>query len=237
MTTARARPPGSGDAQARVRHRRSAALTALVLLVVAVVGAVVDRGDRVPARSADGRFRPARGAARVARGGAPRRRPLDEPRDRRPPDRRCAGGDRRRRSARRHRRGRCAGAGAARAAFTVTVELPTAVPPHKAVVFWNPKSGGGKAEQANLASEARKRGIEPVELQLGDDLAELVHRAVADGADPSPPRAGTARRRSSPPRRPSTACRTPVSPRARATTSRSISASTETTSSAPSTHS
>ncbi len=72
---------------------------------------------------------------------------------------------------------------AARAAFTIRAELPKAPPPQKAVVFWNPKSGGGKAEKAKLADEARKRGIEPIELQLGDDLTELVHRAVADGAD------------------------------------------------------
>ena len=170
MTTARARPPGSGDAQARVRHRRSAALTALVLLVVAVVGAVSIAATAFPhgllmvafvllaaPLAWHGVVR--RGAARwtslaiaalliagalaviVAAG------PLG---------------------------GIAVVAALAlalpRAAFTVTVELPTAVPPHKAVVFWNPKSGGGKAEQANLASEARKRGIEPVELQLGDDL-------------------------------------------------------------------
>ncbi len=73
--------------------------------------------------------------------------------------------------------------GAARRAFTVRAELPPAPAPKHAVVFWNPKSGGGKAEQANLADEARERGIEPIELQLGDDLAELVHRAVAGGAD------------------------------------------------------
>jgi diacylglycerol kinase family enzyme len=72
---------------------------------------------------------------------------------------------------------------AARAAFTVRAELPAAQPPKRAVVFWNPKSGGGKAEKAHLADEARKRGIEPIELQRGDDLAELVNKAVADGAD------------------------------------------------------
>ncbi len=72
---------------------------------------------------------------------------------------------------------------AARAAFTSRAHLPRAPRPTKAVVFWNPKSGGGKATKANLADEARKRGIEAVELHLGDDLHALVDAAVAGGAD------------------------------------------------------
>jgi diacylglycerol kinase family enzyme len=51
------------------------------------------------------------------------------------------------------------------------------------VLFYNPKSGGGKAERFGLAGEARDRGIEPIELTRGADLAELVRDAVADGAD------------------------------------------------------
>ncbi|HEY4277077.1 MAG TPA: diacylglycerol kinase family protein [Conexibacter sp.] len=70
-----------------------------------------------------------------------------------------------------------------RAAFAVHADLPTAPRPQRPVVFWNPKSGGGKATKANLAEEARKRGIEPIELQRDDDLGELVRRAVAGGAD------------------------------------------------------
>lgn len=50
------------------------------------------------------------------------------------------------------------------------------------VLFVNPRSGGGKAERAGLASEARERGIEAVVLQAGDSLAALVDRAVAEGA-------------------------------------------------------
>ena len=65
---------------------------------------------------------------------------------------------------------------AARAAFTARVELPAAPRPKHAVVFWNPKAGGGKAEKAHLDEEARRRGIEPVKLALGDDLAALVAR-------------------------------------------------------------
>ena len=50
-------------------------------------------------------------------------------------------------------------------------------------MFYNPKSGGGKAERFEVAREARARGVEPVELHLGDDLATLVRDAVAGGAD------------------------------------------------------
>jgi diacylglycerol kinase family enzyme len=50
-------------------------------------------------------------------------------------------------------------------------------------VVWNPKSGDGKALSNNLDQEARKRGIEPIELKKGDDLVALVQAAVARGAD------------------------------------------------------
>jgi diacylglycerol kinase family enzyme len=72
---------------------------------------------------------------------------------------------------------------AARRAFTAHAELPDAAPPKRAVLFYNPKSGGGKAERFQVAREARARGVEPVELHLGDDLATLVHEAIARGAD------------------------------------------------------
>jgi diacylglycerol kinase family enzyme len=55
--------------------------------------------------------------------------------------------------------------------------------PKRAVVLINPKSGGGKAERFNLPEEARKRGVEPVLLEPGDDLLELAERAVRDGAE------------------------------------------------------
>jgi diacylglycerol kinase family enzyme len=51
------------------------------------------------------------------------------------------------------------------------------------VLFVNPRSGGGKAEQAGLAGRARELGIEAVVLRPGDDLGELVADAVARGAD------------------------------------------------------
>jgi diacylglycerol kinase family enzyme len=72
----------------------------------------------------------------------------------------------------------CAGA-----AFRAHVALPAAEPPSRAVLFFNPKSGGGKAERFNLATEARARGIEPIELKRGDDLVALVSAAIENGAD------------------------------------------------------
>jgi diacylglycerol kinase family enzyme len=72
---------------------------------------------------------------------------------------------------------------AARAAFVVHVSLPDARAPKRAVLFYTPKSGGGKAERFHVADEARARHIEPVGLARGDDLESLVRDAVARGAD------------------------------------------------------
>jgi diacylglycerol kinase family enzyme len=72
---------------------------------------------------------------------------------------------------------------AGRAAFRIHVPLPSVEPPKRAVVVWNPKSGGGKALAAHLDEEARARGIEPIELRPGDDLLQLVRDAVERGAD------------------------------------------------------
>src|SRR6202035_2602086 len=38
-------------------------------------------------------------------------------------------------------------------------------------------------ERFHVADEARKRGVEAVEMHLGDDLATLVHDAIENGAD------------------------------------------------------
>ncbi len=70
-----------------------------------------------------------------------------------------------------------------RTAFGARAHLPPAPAPRRAVLFFNPRSGGGKAERFSLAEEARVRGIEPIELGPGDDLKRLVRDAVADGAD------------------------------------------------------
>ena len=71
----------------------------------------------------------------------------------------------------------------ARAAFGVRTQLPQAPAPQRPVLFFNPKSGGGKAERFSLADEARARGIEPIELGPPWDLEQLVRDAVAGGAD------------------------------------------------------
>jgi diacylglycerol kinase family enzyme len=72
---------------------------------------------------------------------------------------------------------------AARATLAVHVALPSASAPRQPVLFFNPRSGGGKAERFSLAAEARSRGIEPIELKSGDDLETLVRGAVDRGAD------------------------------------------------------
>jgi hypothetical protein len=46
---------------------------------------------------------------------------------------------------------------AARTVFTVHVRLPAASAPKRAVLFYNPKSGGGKAERFQVARVARAR--------------------------------------------------------------------------------
>ncbi len=71
----------------------------------------------------------------------------------------------------------------ARAAFDVRVRLPPRPAPRRPVLFFNPKSGGGKAQRFSLAAAARARGIEPIELEPGRDLERLVRDAVAGGAD------------------------------------------------------
>ena len=72
---------------------------------------------------------------------------------------------------------------AARATLAVHVDLPGASAPRQPVLFFNPRSGGGKAERFALADEARARGIEPIELKPGEDLETLVRGAVERGAD------------------------------------------------------
>src|SRR4051794_22421370 len=70
---------------------------------------------------------------------------------------------------------------AARRVFTIHAKLPVVPPPKRPVLFYNPKSGGGKAERFHVAREARARGVKAVELHLGDDLATLVRDAIEGG--------------------------------------------------------
>ncbi|MGA9285709.1 MAG: diacylglycerol kinase family protein [Solirubrobacteraceae bacterium] len=60
--------------------------------------------------------------------------------------------------------------------------IPVGVTGSGALII-NLKSGGGKAERFDLAGEARRRGIEPIVLQPGDDLLELAESAIARGAE------------------------------------------------------
>ncbi len=61
--------------------------------------------------------------------------------------------------------------------------LARSSPPEHPVLIMNPRSGGGKVERFELVVECRKRGIEPVLLEPGDDLRELAEDAVRRGAD------------------------------------------------------
>jgi hypothetical protein len=72
---------------------------------------------------------------------------------------------------------------AATAAFAIHVHLPKAARPRRPVLFINPRSGDGKGGRLHLADAARERGIAPIELRPGDDLATLARAAVDDGAD------------------------------------------------------
>ena len=56
-------------------------------------------------------------------------------------------------------------------------------PAARGVLILNPWSGGGKVERFGLVEECRRRGIEPVVLQRGDDLLQLARRAIDAGAD------------------------------------------------------
>lgn len=76
-----------------------------------------------------------------------------------------------------------AGLGAARSALRVQARWSAAARPSHPVVVWNGRSGGGKAVTHDLAAEATRRGIEPIELTPGSDLEGLVRDAVARGAD------------------------------------------------------
>lgn len=65
-----------------------------------------------------------------------------------------------------------------------TATAGTPVPPaRRGVLIMNLKSGGGKAERFGLADECRRRGIEPIVLQPGDDLLVLARGAIDRGAD------------------------------------------------------
>src|SRR5271163_2371445 len=55
--------------------------------------------------------------------------------------------------------------------------------PRHPVLLVNPGSGGGKAQRYDLVAQCRARGIEPIVMKKGDDLASLAAAAVSSGAD------------------------------------------------------
>ena len=65
---------------------------------------------------------------------------------------------------------------------SATVGRP-AVPARHGVLIMNLRSGGGKAERFDLVEECRRRGLEPVVLEPGDDLLRLARDAIDGGAD------------------------------------------------------
>ena len=73
--------------------------------------------------------------------------------------------------------------GAAQRVFATHAQLPGIARPAHPVLFYNPKSGGGKAERFDVAGEARARGVKPIELHAGDDLEHIVRLAISNGAD------------------------------------------------------
>jgi diacylglycerol kinase family enzyme len=75
------------------------------------------------------------------------------------------------------------GLAAASYAFYSPVALPPAPRPARPVLFYNPRSGGGKVARFHVPDEARARGIEPIELTPRTDLEQLVRQALDEGAD------------------------------------------------------
>ncbi len=71
----------------------------------------------------------------------------------------------------------------ARLALTSRVQLPAAPRPQRPVLIYNPRSGGGKAQRFHLAEEARRRGIEAVEMPMDETLEASVEGLLARGAD------------------------------------------------------
>ena len=55
---------------------------------------------------------------------------------------------------------------------------PRAARPRRPVLLMNPWSGGGKVAKFDLVREARRRGIEPIVLEQGDDLRALAVEAA-----------------------------------------------------------
>jgi diacylglycerol kinase family enzyme len=59
----------------------------------------------------------------------------------------------------------------------------TVTPLRAPAAIMNPWSGGGKVGRFGLAGEAKARGVEPIVLEAGEDLRQLVLEAIDRGAD------------------------------------------------------
>jgi diacylglycerol kinase family enzyme len=65
-----------------------------------------------------------------------------------------------------------------RGAATAAQSRRRAARPRRAILFMNPRSGGGKVARFDLRGEARRRRIESVVVEPGDDLRALAHEAA-----------------------------------------------------------
>jgi diacylglycerol kinase family enzyme len=70
-----------------------------------------------------------------------------------------------------------------RALKAANLSGPPAAPAERGVLFMNLKSGGGKPERFDLVGECRRRGIEPIVLQPGEDWLARVREVASSGAD------------------------------------------------------
>ena len=111
------------------------------------------------------------------------------------------------------------------------------VPAEVPVLIVNPWSGGGKADRVGLAAACEARGIRVITLEPGSDLRSLAEVAVDGGADAIGMAGGDGSQAIVAASRRSATCRWSSFLPVRGTTSRSISGSTDATSSAPSTRS
>jgi diacylglycerol kinase family enzyme len=69
------------------------------------------------------------------------------------------------------------------AVVTPIAPIPTGRAARRSVLFVNPRSGGGKAEDFGLLELAGQLGVDAVLLEPGDNLEELARQAAADGAE------------------------------------------------------
>jgi len=57
-----------------------------------------------------------------------------------------------------------------------------AAPPHRRVLFVNPRSGGGAARRVGRAERARELGVDVIEFAAGQRFDDMVATAIDEGA-------------------------------------------------------